>query len=203
VDALYEAWSIRCLRDCPAVTHQTTDEPNLNDHMHHFLGLRTWGFGGPIATVGFMQSDLIERRQWLKISADPVCLVTRLRDLSSSRAHCLQREFLPTPTRALSWPLGHSRRLLGANANLLEWSITTETGSKTPSKCPPSVRRKRGERRTRIGCGVTTYYLLLLMDRGTRGYPPPRPPARRQGASERDELHRLFLCITYYYLYIW
>src|SRR5207245_3936013 len=31
----------------------------------YFLGLGAWGFGGPIATVGYMQRDLIERRQWL------------------------------------------------------------------------------------------------------------------------------------------
>jgi chromate transporter len=29
------------------------------------LGLGTWGFGGPIATVGYMQRDLVERRGWL------------------------------------------------------------------------------------------------------------------------------------------
>jgi chromate transporter len=31
----------------------------------YFLGLGTWGFGGPIATVGYMQRDLVERRRWL------------------------------------------------------------------------------------------------------------------------------------------
>ena len=31
----------------------------------YFLGLGTWGFGGPIATVGYMQRDLVEDRQWL------------------------------------------------------------------------------------------------------------------------------------------
>src|SRR5918999_447142 len=33
--------------------------------MRYFLGLGTWGFGGPIATVGYMQRDLVERRRWL------------------------------------------------------------------------------------------------------------------------------------------
>jgi chromate transporter len=28
--------------------------------------LGTWGFGGPIATVGYIQRDLVERRRWLK-----------------------------------------------------------------------------------------------------------------------------------------
>lgn len=28
------------------------------------LGLGTWGFGGPVALVGYMYRDLVERRQW-------------------------------------------------------------------------------------------------------------------------------------------
>lgn len=31
----------------------------------YFLGLGTLGFGGPIATVGYMQRDLVEERSWL------------------------------------------------------------------------------------------------------------------------------------------
>lgn len=30
----------------------------------YFLGLGTWGFGGPIATVGYLRRDLVERRRW-------------------------------------------------------------------------------------------------------------------------------------------
>jgi chromate transporter len=33
--------------------------------LRYFLGLGTWGFGGPIATVGYMQRDLVERNGWL------------------------------------------------------------------------------------------------------------------------------------------
>ena len=33
--------------------------------LRYFLGLGTWGFGGPIATVGYMQRDLVEKRRWL------------------------------------------------------------------------------------------------------------------------------------------
>jgi chromate transporter len=33
--------------------------------LRYFLGLGTWGFGGPIATVGYMQRDLVERNRWL------------------------------------------------------------------------------------------------------------------------------------------
>ena len=38
---------------------------SLHGLMRYFLGLGTWGFGGPIATVGYMQRDLVERRQWI------------------------------------------------------------------------------------------------------------------------------------------
>jgi chromate transporter len=40
-------------------------EPRLRPLLGYFLGLGTWGFGGPIATVGYMQRDLVERRGWL------------------------------------------------------------------------------------------------------------------------------------------
>ncbi|HUE74254.1 MAG TPA: chromate transporter [Pirellulaceae bacterium] len=31
----------------------------------YMLGLGTWGFGGPVALVGYMHRDLVERRQWI------------------------------------------------------------------------------------------------------------------------------------------
>jgi chromate transporter len=31
----------------------------------YMLGLGTWGFGGPVALVGYMYRDLVERRQWM------------------------------------------------------------------------------------------------------------------------------------------
>ncbi|MEV6925626.1 chromate efflux transporter [Dactylosporangium sp. NPDC051485] len=37
----------------------------LRTFLGYFLGLGTWGFGGPIASVGYMQRDLVERRAWL------------------------------------------------------------------------------------------------------------------------------------------
>src|SRR5512134_953100 len=40
------------------------DPPRLADLALYFLGLGTTGFGGPIALVGFMQRDLVERRRW-------------------------------------------------------------------------------------------------------------------------------------------
>jgi chromate transporter len=33
--------------------------------LRYFLHLGTFGFGGPIATVGYMQRDLVENREWL------------------------------------------------------------------------------------------------------------------------------------------
>src|SRR6266516_3154144 len=41
------------------------DSPPFRDFLRYFLGLGTWGFGGPIATVGYMQRDLVEKRKWL------------------------------------------------------------------------------------------------------------------------------------------
>ncbi|TMB90219.1 MAG: chromate efflux transporter [Chloroflexi bacterium] len=37
----------------------------LRPYLRYFLGLGTWGFGGPIATVGYMQRDLVEKRGWI------------------------------------------------------------------------------------------------------------------------------------------
>ncbi|MGH3574169.1 MAG: chromate efflux transporter [Pseudonocardiaceae bacterium] len=37
----------------------------LGPVMGYFLGLGTIGFGGPIATVGYMQRDLVQRRGWI------------------------------------------------------------------------------------------------------------------------------------------
>lgn len=33
--------------------------------MAYMLGLGTWGFGGPVALVGYMYRDLVEQRQWI------------------------------------------------------------------------------------------------------------------------------------------
>ena len=31
----------------------------------YMLGLGTWGFGGPVALVGYTHRDLVERRKWI------------------------------------------------------------------------------------------------------------------------------------------
>jgi chromate transporter len=42
-----------------------TDRHAFVSFLRYFLGLGTWGFGGPIASVGYVQRDLVERRGWL------------------------------------------------------------------------------------------------------------------------------------------
>src|SRR5499433_3656860 len=37
----------------------------LRELLFYFLRLGTLGFGGPIALVGYMQRDLVERRRWI------------------------------------------------------------------------------------------------------------------------------------------
>jgi chromate transporter len=39
--------------------------PPFRRFLRYLLGLGTWGFGGPIATVGYMQRDLVEKRRWM------------------------------------------------------------------------------------------------------------------------------------------
>jgi chromate transporter len=52
----------------PEENHEVGGHPEpqpLRAFLRYFLGLGTWGFGGPIASVGYMQRDLVERREWL------------------------------------------------------------------------------------------------------------------------------------------
>ncbi|MBC8054171.1 MAG: chromate transporter [Sphingobacteriaceae bacterium] len=44
---------------------QTTIPYTLRDLVLYFLKLGTWGFGGPVALVGYMQRDLVEDKKWL------------------------------------------------------------------------------------------------------------------------------------------
>jgi chromate transporter len=44
----------------------TPEEVGLGRLLRYFLWLGTFGFGGPIATVGYMQRDLVEERRWLE-----------------------------------------------------------------------------------------------------------------------------------------
>ena len=49
----------------PAAEDSQPGPPRFGAFLRYFLGLGTWGFGGPIASVGYMQRDLVQRRGWL------------------------------------------------------------------------------------------------------------------------------------------
>jgi chromate transporter len=49
----------------PTETPKERAKPSFRDFLRYFLGLGTWGFGGPIATVGYMQRDLVGGRHWV------------------------------------------------------------------------------------------------------------------------------------------
>src|SRR5665213_3271511 len=36
--------------------------------VRYMLGLGTWGFGGPVALIGYMYRDLVEKRGWITAS---------------------------------------------------------------------------------------------------------------------------------------
>jgi len=38
---------------------------SLRDLMVYFLQLGTWGFGGPVALIGYMHRDLVENKKWI------------------------------------------------------------------------------------------------------------------------------------------
>src|SRR5205823_1378477 len=47
------------------VSERAPEQVPFRSFVRYFLWLGTFGFGGPIATVGYMQRDLVERRGWL------------------------------------------------------------------------------------------------------------------------------------------
>lgn len=65
-------WNCRYLRgvDDPSPRPEPADSRNeqrpFASLIRYFLHLGAFGFGGPIATVGYMQRDLVERRGWLE-----------------------------------------------------------------------------------------------------------------------------------------
>lgn len=44
---------------------KNTSTYKLTDLVLYFLKLGTWGFGGPVALVGYMQRDLVEQKKWI------------------------------------------------------------------------------------------------------------------------------------------
>src|SRR5215471_7013517 len=49
----------------PASVGTNTPTYTLAQLIRFALGLGTWGFGGPVALVGYMHRDLVERRGWI------------------------------------------------------------------------------------------------------------------------------------------
>src|SRR4029078_2032396 len=43
----------------------TATRPTMRALVNYFLYLGSLGFGGPVALVGYMQRDLVERRGWV------------------------------------------------------------------------------------------------------------------------------------------
>jgi chromate transporter len=44
---------------------ETTPKYSLKDLIIYFLKLGTWGFGGPVALVGYMHRDLVDEKKWI------------------------------------------------------------------------------------------------------------------------------------------
>jgi chromate transporter len=56
------------MRPAPVVEDTAGQAPySLRELVSYFLHLGTTGFGGPIALVGYMQRDLVERRRWISL----------------------------------------------------------------------------------------------------------------------------------------
>ena len=53
------------MSDTPAAPASATTAYTLWQLVRYMLGLGTWGFGGPIALVGYMYRDLVEKRGWV------------------------------------------------------------------------------------------------------------------------------------------
>jgi hypothetical protein len=43
----------------------TTPKYSLKDLIIYFLKLGTWGFGGPVALVGYMHRDVVNGKKWI------------------------------------------------------------------------------------------------------------------------------------------
>jgi chromate transporter len=82
----------------------TTTRASLTDLVRYFLYLGTFGFGGPVALIGAMHRDLVERRRWI--------------DEDEYRLGVALAQIMPGPLAAqLAIALGYFQRgVLGATA---------------------------------------------------------------------------------------
>ena len=82
----------------------TTTRASLAELVRYFLYLGTFGFGGPVALIGFMHRDLVERRRWV--------------DEDEYRLGVALAQIMPGPLAAqLAIALGYFQRgVLGATA---------------------------------------------------------------------------------------
>ncbi len=48
-----------------ATTEESFPDYQLRDLIVYFLKLGTWGFGGPVALIGYMHRDLVENKKWI------------------------------------------------------------------------------------------------------------------------------------------
>jgi chromate transporter len=82
----------------------TTTRASLAELVRYFLYLGTFGFGGPVALIGFMHRDLVERRRWI--------------DEDEYRLGVALAQIMPGPLAAqLAIALGYFQRgVLGATA---------------------------------------------------------------------------------------
>src|SRR5436190_16419429 len=60
-----------CGKDGPMAAPQ---RPGVGELLRYFLYLGSLGFGGPVALVGYMQRDLVERRAWFTKEEYMKCL---------------------------------------------------------------------------------------------------------------------------------
>lgn len=51
--------------EAPSAVEPVVIPYSLGNLVSYFLRLGTWGFGGPVALVGYMHRDLVERRGWI------------------------------------------------------------------------------------------------------------------------------------------
>ena len=51
--------------ECSEASEPAVASYSLASLVAYFLRLGTWGFGGPVALVGYMHRDLVERQGWI------------------------------------------------------------------------------------------------------------------------------------------